>query len=180
MSSCPTSGIPAGRARPKAGSWARSSGSWVRTWGFPRLRQQPPSTDLRALAIAAGPPPSQSWGGDEQAWMITRRNLVWGGSLAAAFAAGLGARPALASPSVLPAALADFFAPAETRGAALSPAGTRIALHKQTRNRGRIASRIDVIDASQPQQVLTRIGLGGLELESVAVGVEVRCGAHQQ
>lgn len=114
--------------------------------------------------------------------MITRRNLVWGGSLAATFAAGLGARPALASPSVLPAALADFFAPAETRGAALSPAGTRIALLKQTLNRSRIASRIDVIDASQPQQVLTRIGLGGLELESVAWAGEgrllVRAAAH--
>jgi dipeptidyl aminopeptidase/acylaminoacyl peptidase len=73
-----------------------------------------------------------------------------------------------------PYALADFFKPDRTRGVAMSPSGTRIAVVEQLGTTEAPHAVVDVLDAADPEGQARRIDLGPIDVERVYWGNDRR------
>jgi dipeptidyl aminopeptidase/acylaminoacyl peptidase len=93
-----------------------------------------------------------------------------GGVVAAAL---MGDR-AFAQGSASPHALADFFKPDRTRGVALSPSGTRIAVIEQIGTTEAPHGIIDIVDTEDPEGPRRRIDLGPIDVDRIYWGNDKR------
>ena len=106
--------------------------------------------------------------------MLSRRGLLLAAGGLAGLAGGGLLAPARAQAQAQPYALADFFGPARTRAAALSPSGRRIAVLEQLGTEQAPQGAIDIIDADDPEGVRRRIHLGPIEAEAMEWGNDDR------
>lgn len=95
---------------------------------------------------------------------LSRRGLLAG----VAGVAGMAVLPpGTARAQVAPYALADFFGPVKSRGAALSPSGNRIAVQEEIGTIKEPRGAIDIIESSDPEGQRRRLDLGPVEIDFV-------------